>query len=353
MKPFFMSLKLLCIITFVSCASTQNKTMEQEQKINEELSKLNILLRDAAFAITVAATQEAAYYQALGKTVPAFDSGTTGVIKKRVLDEKIATNLAGFYALECGIGVLVDQKGNTPIYWLQKIVGNQLDSSEILLLNRFANATWKAGQPFRAMNRITRENFIVASLLSKEEVQKDYHQVLAAAIKLLDSLKVIANEPAAAQFKKISELMKNKTFALEMAKHMEASYYIALKKPVPLFSSPADDTAIVVKNVFEEKVATNIAGFYALECGLTYLAGIQQKLPSVILQSIIDGTIAKADKLLLERFANATWKAGQPFRSMDRITRDNFTPFYFLSPEEIDKDWVQITSVAKKLVNRL
>ncbi len=323
--------------------------MEQEQKINGELSKLNLLLRDSAFAITVAATQEAAYYQGLGKTSPAFDSGTTGVIKKSALDEKIATNLAGFYALECGIGVLVDQNGNTPVYWLQKIVGHQLDSSQILLLNRFANATWKAGQPFRGMNRITRENFIVASLLSKEEVQKDYDQVLAAAIKLSDALKTVANEPAATQFKKISELMKDKAFALEMAKHMEASYYITLKKPVPLFSSPADDTATVIKNAFEEKVATNIAGFYAFECGLTYLSGVQQKLPSVILQSIIDGSINKADKLLLERFANATWKAGQPFRSIERITRDNFTPFYFLSPEEKDKDWVQITSVAKML----
>jgi hypothetical protein len=33
----------------------------------------------------------------------------------------------------------------------------------------------------------------------------------------------------------------------------------------------------------EEKIATNLAGFYALECGLSYLATAQKKLPSAVL----------------------------------------------------------------------
>jgi len=346
MKPLLRLLQLLCLVSIVSCASTQNKTMEQ-QKIKAQLSKLNVLLRDSAFAVAVASGQDAAYYEAQGKVPPAFDTNTTAVINKNALDEKIAINLAGFYAVECGIGVLIDQKGNTPVYWLQKIINHQLDSPEVLLLNRFANATWKAGQPFRSMDRITRDNFIVAASLSNEETQKDMDQVNAAAKKLADSLKEVANAPAAEKFKKINALMKSKAFALDMAMHMEAAYYIDLKKTVPAFTVSTDT---IIKNAFEEKVATNIAGFYALECGLTYFASVKNKLPSTVLQSIINGTIDKADKQLLERFANATWKAGQPFRSMDRITKDNFTPFYFLSKEEIEKDWVQITTVAKKIL---
>jgi len=52
------------------------------------------------------------------------------------------------------------------------------------------------------------------------------------------------------------------------------------------------------------------------------------------------------DKILLQRFANATWKAGQPFRGLDRITRDNFVPFYFLQMKKL-KDWVQIKALQK------
>jgi hypothetical protein len=51
----------------------------------------------------------------------------------------------------------------------------------------------------------------------------------------------------------------------------------------------------------------------------------------------------------MKRFANATWKAGQPFRSLDRITRKTFTCFDLLPPEEVEKDWMQIKAAAIKL----
>ena len=327
--------------------------MEQKQSIEEQLKKLNGYLRDLAWAVSIAAAQDAAYYLSQGKEVPPFEADKSAVVKKSIKDEKIAINIAGFYAVECGIGVLVAKKGNTAVYWLEKIVHQELDAAEMLLLNRFANATWKAGQPFRSLSRITRDNFIVASFLNAEETQKDHHQVVAAASKLLGSLKDVTDQSKEEQFKKISQLMKDKAFALEMAKHLEAAYYLAQKKPVPPFTSPDDDTATTEKNVFEEKVATNIAGFYALECGLSYMASAQHQLPSEVLQSIVDSSITEENKQLLERFANATWKAGQPFRSLDRIERDIFTPFYFLSNEEIEKDWVQITTMAKRLIKLL
>lgn len=344
---------IILVASFVSCSPGQKNTMDQQQEIQQELTKLNTLLRDSAFAVKVAAGQEAAYYTTQQQQVPAFDEDKGSTVQKSFKEEKIATNLAGFYALECGIGALVQQKAKTPLYWLQQIVNGKLDSTEVLLLNRFANATWKAGQPFRSLSRIKRDNFIVANFLSEEETKKDLDQITAAAGKLLDSLKHISDTSAAVQFKKISALMRDKEFALQMAQHMEAAYYTALNKPVPAFVTAIEDTARVQKNVFEEKIATNIAGFYALECGLSYLATAQNKLPSVILQSILDSSINDADKQLLERFANATWKAGQPFRKLDRITREVFTPFYFLSAAEIEKDWVQITTMAQKLKAQL
>jgi hypothetical protein len=46
------------------------------------------------------------------------------------------------------------------------------------------------------------------------------------------------------------------------------------------------------------------------------------------------------------RFANVTWKAGQPFRGLDRIAHATFTPYYFLTEAELEKDWIQIKLAA-------
>jgi hypothetical protein len=56
---------------------------------------------------------------------------------------------------------------------------------------------------------------------------------------------------------------------------------------------------------------------------------------------------------LFSRFANATWKAGQPFRGLNRIERETFTPFFFLSETDIDKHWVQIKAATAKVLTVL
>jgi hypothetical protein len=355
MKRFSIGCTIAMVLFFLSCSENKNVNMQQEQQINEELKKITGLLRDSSFALEMAKNQEAAYYASQGQTAPAFlpDKADTSRIKRSLKEEKIATNIAAFYALESGIGVLMDQKAGSPVEWLNKIIGKQLDSTEILVLNRFANATWKACQPFRGLKRITRDVFISAVFLPDDEVKKDYDQVLAAATKLLPALEDVKDSSGANQLQKISRLLHDKQFAMEMAQHMEAAYYTAQQQAVPPFLKPGEDTATIKKSVKEEKIATNIAGFYALECGLSYLATVQKKLPSAVLQSIINDSISKDDKKLFERFANATWKAGQPFRGPDRIERKTFTPFDLLSKEEMEKDWVQIRAAAKMLMKNL
>jgi hypothetical protein len=108
-----------------------------------------------------------------------------------------------------------------------------------------------------------------------------------------------------------------------------------------------------MKSAKEQKVATSIAGFFALECGVAYLAEKNKQLPSVILRSIADNTNSEDDKMLFARLANATWKAGQPFRGLNRITRATFTPFYFLNEADIEKDLIQVRSAAKRLLSAL
>ena len=324
--------------------------MTQRQTINKELKKISALMQDSSFSLETAKNLEASYYISQGQTPPLFfDIKADTLISKSYKEEKVAINIAGFYAIECGIGFLMEQKGGSFVEWLSKIANHQLDSMEQLVFNRFANATWKAGQPFRSLKRITRDNFTSSFFLSPDEIKKDHDQIMAAAQKLLTAVNDLKDSSNESQLRRVDQLLKDKSFAVEMAMHMEVAYYKGQQQSPPPFLKPGEDTSAVTKSALEDKIATNIAGFYALECGLGYLATVTNRLPSAILDSIINDKITRQDKTLFERLANATWKAGQPFRSLDRITRKNFTVFNFLPPEEVEKDWVQIKAAATML----
>jgi len=328
--------------------------MDQQQQINKELSSINLLLQDTDFALRMAIHQDAAYHTSQGQDPPPFirEDEMNGILPKSAREERIATSLAPFYAVECGIGMLLETTGGTPVSWLEKIVNGTAGPDELFLLDRFANATWKAGQPFRGLERIRRPNFQVANFLPAEEIQKDTDQILAAAGKLLDALQDAKKATKQEQWEAIGQLEKDNDFAAEMAQHIETSYFLSQQQPAPPFPNK-EDTSIMQKSIREEKIATNIAGFYALECGLSWLAYTRRRPPTETLRSIMDATIGADEKLLFARLANATWKAGQPFRGLNRIGRDNFTPASFLSPEEIEKDHVQIRSAASLLLQSM
>lgn len=322
-----------------------------QDKIKTELITIDSLLRDTDYNALMAQALEAAYYVGTGQAVMPFlaPGEDTGMKKKSVKEDKIATNIAGFYALECGIGWLSSQTNETPVIWLKKIVDKTIDAASIALLNRFANATWKAGQPFRGTERLQRSTFTCFNFLPENEVKKDYDQYVTAAAKLLSAMQNVSDSNTDTQMHKLKELMQDENFTVSMADSMHAGYYTRAQQKAPAFFTPEDDTATILKSVKDEKIATNVAGFYALECGLSYFAA-KNILPSDMLRAIVDSTINSNDKMLLQRFANATWKAGQPFRGLDRIHRDNFVPFYFLDETEIEKDWIQIKAAAGKLL---
>ena len=318
-----------------------------DRQTTADLNTLNSLLRDSSFAVKIAQYEEAKYKVGRNTALKSTDVEDSS-IEKTLKEQKIAINLAGFYATECGIGALSKITGQKPLTILKKIVERDLDSSQILLLNRFANATWKASQPFRDLRRIQNSNFIVATFLSPEEIKKDYDQILAASTLLLNKLKTFPTEaPAKEQFKAIEKLMKNTAFALEMAAHMEAAYYQGQNQPVPAFITVNDETTTMVKRTSEDKLSANLGGFYALICGLEYLSFTQSQPSSKVLRDILENRLEDNDKDLLQRFANATWKAGQPFLGMNRITLQTFQPFDLLPKEERQKDWQRIITAAE------
>jgi hypothetical protein len=336
--------------TYLASCSTANNNEGMEKQMRAELQTIVSLLRSADFSLEMAKTLDAAYYTGIGEKPADFLSPAdeTATVRKSVKEEKAATSLAGFYATECGVTYLSTRTQQKPTDILTAIVNKTIDSTSILLLNRLANATWKAGQPFRDMKRITRATFTVANFLSPDEIKKDADQVHSAASKLLSAMQDVADGDIKIQMEKLRSLLQSEAFAYEIASYQDAAYNSNQHLPA-VDSTIKEDTGTIEKSVKDQKIATSIAGFYALECGINYLVTTKHILPSAILQSIGDNTISKEDKELFSRFANATWKAGQPFRALNRITRETFTPFYFLSEADVEKDWVQIKAAAKKL----
>lgn len=121
------------------------------------------------------------------KGVKAFSRFAAGKIKtimngiKRGNDLKIAINQAGAIATECGIGYLCEVKGVRLSDLMGQLKEGQMDKADLLLIARFANATWKAGQPFRGLERFQKENYIPAVKLSKVELEKFVIKIKAFA----------------------------------------------------------------------------------------------------------------------------------------------------------------------------
>ena len=160
------------------------------ETIAEQRHRLDSLLKNPAFALYIAKSQDTAYYAGIGQPVPPFLSAEEekSVLKKLWIEEQQAVSLTPFYALECGLGTLCKQTEETPVTWLQRIVANRADSNAVHLLQRFANATWKAAQPFQSLNNIQRATFTVAGLCAPDQLDNEYFLVKTAAGKLLDTL---------------------------------------------------------------------------------------------------------------------------------------------------------------------
>ena len=106
--------------------------MDNADTIKKQLAIIDSLLQDKQFAEDMAQELDAAYYKGIGETVASFlNPGEDSLqVDKSVKEEKIATNLAGFYALECGINYLCEKNNSTPAEWLEKIIAKKAASKK-------------------------------------------------------------------------------------------------------------------------------------------------------------------------------------------------------------------------------
>src|SRR3954463_13164660 len=102
------SICIAILSLFIACNMSNEKTTSDTQT-PADLNKLNELLRDSSFAVRIANYHEAGYANTSGikQSTPAADS----LVKKSFKEDKIAINLAGFYAVECCMGAICKETG--------------------------------------------------------------------------------------------------------------------------------------------------------------------------------------------------------------------------------------------------
>lgn len=108
--------------------------------------------------------------------------------------EKVAVNLPGLLAVNTGVGIIAVMRGipieGNVLLILQEIVNGTITDVERSVLHRLANLGWAVCQPFRGdkgpLGRAKSVN--IFDLLAQTEVDKDWHQILAAAIYLLAAM---------------------------------------------------------------------------------------------------------------------------------------------------------------------
>lgn len=179
-----------------------------------------------------------------------------------------------------------------------------------------------------------------------------------------DAMVKVSTQDVETQMLKLKSLMQDPAFAREMAEWLEGAYYRGIGEEAPPFIEPGQEAAKIEKLLINEKIAMNVAGFYALESGLGYILELEKKrqasggtdilqTPMDVLDAIVNKTLSGDYMFLLARFANATWKASQPFRDISRIGKPNFIPAIGLSDAELEKDFVQIVEAATKLGDKM
>jgi len=343
-----------------------------------QISILARLLQDKGFSYQMGKHLHDAYYEGKDEAsqFPDEDALNTISVNKKQYDIKIARNMPGFYALEGGLVYLTQHTNLSPMTLLQSIVDKTLSRTDMLLLARFANVTWKQSQQFLPGDRLLRDNFIPAVRLSHSELEKDFVQIYAAAEKLLQVMKdrlpekkyhtrlsdrrnatfsrLGLSQKCVRQLDTIRMLLRRVDFIFELATRLERKW-----EDIAGQTSAAQDIAAispddVVKRKRETEIlGSNLAGFYALESGISYLAEARNKGPREYMEDIVRGTIPSEDMQLLVYFADLTWKASQPFRGLERIKRAPFTSMMYQTQRDYETTRAQLIGAAELLITRI
>lgn len=154
-------------------------------------------------------------------------------------------------------------------------------------------------------------------------------------------------------YEKVTAIFRSVESSVEAANILAKAYVDAVGKPEDYKPFGADNP---------EQVALNLAGLYAADTAANILSatryGASANAYLAALVNIRDNCLTRTEKYVVKNVANATWRAGQPFRDMatkplNRISREVNMQFNQLPPDEMDKDLVQVQAAASFLLKEI
>lgn len=154
------------------------------------------LMRDKEFLIQTAETCNFAYYKATSQPqTPLFSDIERAVLllgdSKEVITtkgiKKLATNTAGFFAVQEAVFEFANENNCEPIDVLENIVGEDSDPKILSKAMRYAHATWLTSNAHR--NGTTRAIVKPFDQLTEEEKSFDKVQIKTSAQMWLEAIK--------------------------------------------------------------------------------------------------------------------------------------------------------------------
>jgi len=155
--------------------------------------------------------------------------------------------------------------------------------------------------------------------------------------------------PSIVQFQLLNGLLQNQAFAAEVSLVAQRAYAGNNASGHGINLS----TASMTDSQKDQDIAINVAPFYALDALVTKRWLEERKTPVETLQEVVNGVASPVGVTEVGLLANATWKAGQPFRGINRIERSVFQSLVTLPQGELNKDHVIVKAVASHLLERM
>lgn len=156
----------------------------------------------------------------------------------------------------------------------------------------------------------------------------------------------------------VDKLIRNKTFLIHTAEACNSAYLNSTcSQQSPLFSYverelllKEDNYPIRTSNGMK-KLATNLAGFYAMQEAVFAFSNENRCDPLDVIKNIASDTPDTKILNLAQRFAHATWLTSNSHRS--GFTRKMVMPYDMLSDNDKFLDTVQIVTSAKILLSAI
>lgn len=152
-------------------------------------------------------------------------------------------------------------------------------------------------------------------------------------------------------FNQVSQIVQSVDSSVKLANAAELAYHVGTGGDPKAFTPFTADEA--------QRVAMNLAGSYAVETAASVIAAkrnsglVTEEAFEKALRDMAEGKLLPTEQLVARLCANLAWKSGQPFRSLDRVTRAPMVDFNLLSEAEKTKDDDQIQTAAQTLLELL